>query len=284
MEPNSSFTCSFKLVLILRAEKQQLHEKLNQGEKVEEVDDSGFYAGFIHISLIWTYFKSQYFVVTYPSFIFLTQCVSGTGGPVPVVGVTITMDDQRLNGTNRVVLDGVLSQSECDRVMQLATVSFLIIILKPSACFKISHLIMCWWFRLLHQWVMVIGGDALLTRRMRSLRVWLFSGHSRYNDTHLWNMLEWSIIYRFLLQKHMCLQLAQDGLVNQSDARLLHEIGETARVLMHSYFRSHSALYFSYTHLVCRSAIPGTYICAWVRSLSFTQLTLTLCGWMWLCV
>uniref|UniRef100_A0A8B9GW19 procollagen-proline 3-dioxygenase n=1 Tax=Astyanax mexicanus TaxID=7994 RepID=A0A8B9GW19_ASTMX len=53
------------------------------------------------------------------------------------------------------------------------------------------------------------------------------------------------------------LKLAQDGMVNQSDARLLHEIGERARILMHSYFRSHSALYFSYTHLVCRSAIPG---------------------------
>lgn len=41
-----------------------------------------------------------------------------------MVGVTITMDDQGLNGTNRVVLDGVLSQSECDRVLQLAAVSF----------------------------------------------------------------------------------------------------------------------------------------------------------------
>ncbi|KAF7708288.1 hypothetical protein HF521_017345 [Silurus meridionalis] len=30
-----------------------------------------------------------------------------------------------------------------------------------------------------------------------------------------------------------------------------------ARILIHSYFRSHSALYFSYTHLVCRTAIPG---------------------------
>lgn len=45
------------------------------------------------------------------------------GGPVPLVGVTITMDDQALNGTNRAVLDGVLSQSECDTVMQLASVS-----------------------------------------------------------------------------------------------------------------------------------------------------------------
>lgn len=45
------------------------------------------------------------------------------GGPVPLVGVTIRMDDEALNGTNRVVLDGVLSQSECDTVMQLASVS-----------------------------------------------------------------------------------------------------------------------------------------------------------------
>ncbi len=55
-----------------------------------------------------------------------------SGGSVSVVGVTVAMDDQVLNGTNRVVLDGVLSQSECDRVMQLATVSFSIIIQKSA--------------------------------------------------------------------------------------------------------------------------------------------------------
>lgn len=53
------------------------------------------------------------------------------------------------------------------------------------------------------------------------------------------------------------LQLAQDGLVNQSDARLLHELGERARTLLHSYFRSPSGLFVAFTHLVCRSAIAG---------------------------
>ncbi|XP_051575692.1 prolyl 3-hydroxylase 3-like [Myxocyprinus asiaticus] len=153
-----------------RVEKEQLHEKLKQGEKVEEVDDSGFYAG----------------------------------GPVPVVGVTITMDDQVLNGTNRVVLDGVLSKSECDRVMQLAAVAASV-------------------------------GDGYWGRRSPH------TPHERFEG----------------LTVLRALKLAQEGLVNQSDARLLHEIGETARVLMHSYFRSHSSLYFAYTHLVCRSAIPG---------------------------
>ncbi|XP_052000269.1 prolyl 3-hydroxylase 3 [Xyrauchen texanus] len=153
-----------------RVEKEQLHEKLKQGEKVEEVDDSGFYAG----------------------------------GSVPEVGVTITMDDHVLNGTNRVVLDGVLSQSECDRVMQLAAVSASV-------------------------------GDGYQGRR---------SPHTPHEKFEGLTVLR-------------ALKLAQDGLVNQSDARLLHEIGETAKVLMHSYFRSHSALFFAFTHLVCRSAIPG---------------------------
>ncbi|XP_059423616.1 prolyl 3-hydroxylase 1 [Carassius carassius] len=153
-----------------RVEKEKLLEKLKQGEKVEEVDESGFYAG----------------------------------GPFPVVGVTITMDDQGLNGTNRVVLDGVLSQSECDRVMQLATVAASV-------------------------------GDGYRGRR---------SPHTPHEKFEGLTVLR-------------ALKLAQDGLVNQSDARLLHEIGETVKVLMDSYFRSHSVLYFAYTHLVCRSAIPG---------------------------
>lgn len=49
--------------------------------------------------------------------------ILSTGGPVPQVGVTITMDDELLNGTNRVVLDGVMTEKECDRILQLAAVS-----------------------------------------------------------------------------------------------------------------------------------------------------------------
>ena len=52
-------------------------------------------------------------------------------------------------------------------------------------------------------------------------------------------------------------QLAQDGMVNQSDARLLHELGERVRTLLDSYFRSPPGLFFSFTHLVCRTAITG---------------------------
>lgn len=51
------------------------------------------------------------------------RSVPSPGGPVPQVGVTISMDDNSLNGTNRVVLDGVLDQKECNTVLRLATVS-----------------------------------------------------------------------------------------------------------------------------------------------------------------
>lgn len=55
------------------------------------------------------------------------RSVPSPGGPVPQVGVTISMDDNSLNGTNRVMLDGVLDQKECDTVLRLATVSLHII-------------------------------------------------------------------------------------------------------------------------------------------------------------
>ncbi|KAI4883700.1 hypothetical protein NFI96_031576 [Prochilodus magdalenae] len=126
------------------------------------------------------------------------------GGPIPLVGVKVAMDDQALNGTNRVVLDEVLFESECAAVMRLASVAAAV-------------------------------GDGYKGRR---------SPHTPHEKFEGLTVLR-------------ALKLAQDGVVNQSDARLLHEIGERTRTLLHSYFRSHAALYFSYTHLVCRSAIPG---------------------------
>nr|XP_019948520.1 PREDICTED: prolyl 3-hydroxylase 3 [Paralichthys olivaceus] len=153
-----------------RAEKEKINEKIKEGSQEEEVDDSGFFAG----------------------------------GPVPQIGVTITMDDKILNGTNRVVLDGVMTEKECDRILQLAA----------SAA---------------------SAGDGYRGRR---------SPHTPHETFEGLTVLR-------------ALKLAQDSLVNQSDARLLHELGERARVLLHSYFRSPSGLYVSFTHLVCRSAIAG---------------------------
>ncbi|XP_055782265.1 prolyl 3-hydroxylase 3-like [Salvelinus fontinalis] len=153
-----------------RAEKEVLNEKMKEGEKEVEMDDSGFYAG----------------------------------GPVPQVGVTISMDDNSLNGTNRVMLDGVLDQKECDTVLRLATAA-------------------------------ASAGDGYRGRR---------SPHTPHEKFEGLTVLR-------------AVKLAQDGMVNQSDAKLLHEMGERVRTLLHSYFRSPSGLHFSDTHLVCRSAITG---------------------------
>lgn len=57
------------------------------------------------------------------SSLILSLSVLAPGGPVLQTGVTITMDDQLMNGTNRVVLDGVMTEKECDSILQLAKVS-----------------------------------------------------------------------------------------------------------------------------------------------------------------
>lgn len=153
-----------------RAEKEQMYEKMKAGEQQEDVDDSGFYAG----------------------------------GAVPQVGVTITMDDIMLNGTNRVVLDGVMTQTECDKILHLASVAASV-------------------------------GDGYKGRQSPHTPRETFEG----------------------LTVLRAAKLGQEGLVNQSDAKLLHELGERVRTLLHSYFRSPSGLFVSFTHLVCRTAIAG---------------------------
>ncbi|KAM9851561.1 prolyl 3-hydroxylase 3 [Aulostomus maculatus] len=153
-----------------RAEKEKMNEKMKEGEQQEEVDDSGFYAG----------------------------------GPVRQVGVTITMDDNILNGTNRVVFDGVMTEKECDRIVQLAT-------------------------------AVASAGDGYRGRR---------SPHTPHETFDGLTLLR-------------AVKLAQDGQVNFTDTKLLYELGERVRVLLHSYFRSPSGLFVAFTHLVCRSAIAG---------------------------
>uniref|UniRef100_A0A3Q0S1J7 procollagen-proline 3-dioxygenase n=1 Tax=Amphilophus citrinellus TaxID=61819 RepID=A0A3Q0S1J7_AMPCI len=155
---------------IWSTEKEKMNEKIKEGEQQEEVDDSGFFAG----------------------------------GPVPRVGVTITMDDEMLNGTNRVVLDGVMTEKECDRILQLASVAASL-------------------------------GDGYRGRR---------SPHTPHETFEGLTVLR-------------AVKLAQDGLVNQSDTKLLHELGERAQTLLHSYFRSPSGLFITFTHLVCRTAVTG---------------------------
>lgn len=52
-------------------------------------------------------------------------------------------------------------------------------------------------------------------------------------------------------------QLGQEGQVPLKSGRLFFELSEKVRKILESYFRLETTLYFSYTHLVCRSAIDG---------------------------
>uniref|UniRef100_A0A672HH26 procollagen-proline 3-dioxygenase n=1 Tax=Salarias fasciatus TaxID=181472 RepID=A0A672HH26_SALFA len=126
-----------------------------------------------------------------------------SGGVIRQVGVTIAMDDDLLNGTNRVVLDGVATEKECEKILQLVAASV---------------------------------GDGYRGRR---------SPHTPHET------FEGLTVLRAVKVGE------EEGLVNQSDAQLLHELGERVRVLLHSYFRSPSALFISFTHLVCRTAVEG---------------------------
>lgn len=52
-------------------------------------------------------------------------------------------------------------------------------------------------------------------------------------------------------------QFGYEGRVPMGSARLFYDVSERARRVIESYFLLNSTLHFSYTHLVCRTAITG---------------------------
>lgn len=52
-------------------------------------------------------------------------------------------------------------------------------------------------------------------------------------------------------------QYGYEGRVPMRSARLFYDTSERARQIIESYFQLNSTLHFSYTHLVCRTAITG---------------------------
>ncbi|KAM4694798.1 prolyl 3-hydroxylase 2 [Discoglossus pictus] len=53
------------------------------------------------------------------------------------------------------------------------------------------------------------------------------------------------------------LTFGYEGQVPMKSARLFYDVSEKARRIIQSYFMLNSTLYFSYTHLVCRTALQG---------------------------
>lgn len=54
-------------------------------------------------------------------------------------------------------------------------------------------------------------------------------------------------------------QFGYEGRVPLKSARLFYDISEKARKIVESYFMLNSTLYFSYTHMVCRTALSGRF-------------------------
>ncbi|KAM8796364.1 prolyl 3-hydroxylase 1 [Eudromia elegans] len=124
------------------------------------------------------------------------------GGPLGYEGASVTMGSRALNGSRRVVLDGVLSEEECRELQRLSNAA-------------------------------ASAGDGYRGKT---------SPHTPSETFHGVTVLK-------------ALKLGQEGKVALRSAHLYYNVTEKVRRMMESYFRLEAPLHFSYSHLVCRTAI-----------------------------
>ncbi|XP_012733338.2 prolyl 3-hydroxylase 2 [Fundulus heteroclitus] len=126
------------------------------------------------------------------------------GGPLLYDNVQLVQTSVALNGTQRVLLDNVISEEECAELRKLA------------------HAV-------------TMAGDGYRGR---------MSPHTPNEKFEGATVLK-------------TLQYGYEGRVPMSSARLFYDTSERVRRIVESYFMLNTTLYFSYTHLVCRTAITG---------------------------
>uniref|UniRef100_A0A8C0V450 Prolyl 3-hydroxylase 1 n=1 Tax=Cyanistes caeruleus TaxID=156563 RepID=A0A8C0V450_CYACU len=124
------------------------------------------------------------------------------GGPLVYEGASVTMNSKALNGSQRVVVDGVLSAEECQALQRLTNAA-------------------------------ASAGD----------------GYRGKTSPHTPS----ETFYGVTVLK--ALKLGQEGKVPLHSAYLYYNVTEKVRRMMESYFRLEVPLHFSYSHLVCRTAI-----------------------------
>ncbi|XP_034035772.1 prolyl 3-hydroxylase 2 [Thalassophryne amazonica] len=126
------------------------------------------------------------------------------GGPLLFERVQLVQNSVALNGTQRVLLDDVISEEECSKLRHLAR-------------------------------TVTMAGD----------------GYKGRTSPHTPNeKFEGATVLKTL-------QYGYEGRVPMSSARLFYDVSERARQIIESYFLLNSTLHFSFTHLVCRSAVTG---------------------------
>ncbi|CAL8340439.1 unnamed protein product [Lota lota] len=124
------------------------------------------------------------------------------GGPVLYENIQISMTSKELNGSQRVLLDGVISDDECRELHRLSNAA-------------------------------AQRGDGYRGRPSPHSPNELFQGVTVLK----------------------AVKLGQEGKVPLKSARLFFDMSEKVRKVLESYFRLETPLYFSYSHLVCRSAL-----------------------------
>uniref|UniRef100_A0A8B9QM72 procollagen-proline 3-dioxygenase n=1 Tax=Apteryx owenii TaxID=8824 RepID=A0A8B9QM72_APTOW len=135
----------------------------------------------------------DYFLSLFPS-----------GGPLLYSDVKFVYNSQQLNGTQRVLLDNVISEEQCQELHRVAS-------------------------------GIMLAGD----------------GYRGKTSPHTPNeRFEGATVLK-------ALKYGYEGRVPLKSARLFYDISEKARRIVESYFMLNSTLYFSYTHLVCRTALSG---------------------------
>uniref|UniRef100_A0A8C6WSY6 procollagen-proline 3-dioxygenase n=1 Tax=Neogobius melanostomus TaxID=47308 RepID=A0A8C6WSY6_9GOBI len=127
-------------------------------------------------------------------------------GPLVYDSVRLVQNSAALNGSQRVLLDSVISEDECSELRRLA------------------HSV-------------TMAGDGYRGR---------MSPHTPNEKFEGATVLK-------------TLQYGYEGRVPLRSARLFYEVSERARRIIESYFMLNSTLHFSYTHLVCRTAITGDH-------------------------
>uniref|UniRef100_A0A8C0IMK9 procollagen-proline 3-dioxygenase n=1 Tax=Chelonoidis abingdonii TaxID=106734 RepID=A0A8C0IMK9_CHEAB len=126
------------------------------------------------------------------------------GGSLLYSDVQFVYNSQQLNGTQRVLLDNVISEEECQELRRVAN-------------------------------GIMLAGD----------------GYRGKSSPHTPNeKFEGATVLK-------ALKFGYEGRVPLKSARLFYDVSEKARRIVESYFRLNSTLYFSYTHMVCRTALPG---------------------------
>ncbi|XP_039094609.1 prolyl 3-hydroxylase 1 [Hyaena hyaena] len=124
------------------------------------------------------------------------------GGPLLYEGISLTMNSKVLNGSQRVVMDGVISDAECQELQRLTNAA-------------------------------ATSGD----------------GYRGQTSPHTPSEKFYGVTV------FKALKLGQEGKVPLQSAHLYYNVTEKVRRVMESYFRLDTPLYFSYSHLVCRTAI-----------------------------